>query len=117
MTWDGAMFQAIANFTLTPDAINLKNADAQIEFYKFRLYSDTSAIVNITYSVAVCREEIDVQGTPGGYYMAITGSGGNKFTFADGTSARYAGNTVVGDSVCGGGKVIANIPGIPVENL
>ena len=115
MTWDGAMFQAIANFTLTSDAINLKNADAQIEFYQFRLYSDNEAsIVNITYSVAVCREEIDVQGTPGGYYMAITGSGGNKFTFADRTT--YDGNTVVGDSVCGGGKVIANIPGRAVEN-
>jgi hypothetical protein len=114
MTWDGAMFQAIANFTLTPDAINLKTADAQIEFYQFRLYSDTAAIVNITYTVAVCREEINSQGTPGGYYMAITGSGGNKFTFADGTT--YDGNAVIGDSVCGGGKVIANIPGRPVEN-
>jgi hypothetical protein len=40
MTWDGAMFQAIANFTLTPDAINLKNADAFSEgnsFFSFRL--------------------------------------------------------------------------------
>jgi hypothetical protein len=114
MTWDGAMFQAIANFALTPDAINLKTADAQIEFYQFRLYSDTSAIVNITYSVAVCREEINVPGIPGGVYLAITGSGGNKFTFADGTT--YDGNAVVGDSVCGGGKVIANMPGRPVAN-
>jgi hypothetical protein len=114
MTWDGAMFQAIANFTLTPDAINLKNADAQIEFYQFRLYSDTAAIVNITYTVAVCREEINVQGTPGGYYMAITGSGGHIFYFEDGTT--YDGNVVAGDSVCGGGKVIANMPGRPVEN-
>lgn len=118
MTWDGAMFQALANFTLTSDAINLKNADAQIEFYQFRLYSDTASIVNITYSVAVCREELNVPGIPGGCYMAITGSGGNKFTFADGTT--YDGNAVVGDSVCGGGKVICNIRGVPdlppVEN-
>jgi hypothetical protein len=115
MTWDGAMVQAIANFTLTSDAINLKNADAQIEFYQFRLYSDTAAIVNITYSVAVCREELNVTGIPGGCYVAITGSGCNKFTFADGTT--YDGNAVVGDSVCGGGVVLANMPSIlPVQN-
>jgi hypothetical protein len=116
MTWDGAMFQATANFTLTSDAINLKNADAQIEFYQFRLYSNNEAsIVNITYSVAVCREEINVLGIPGGIYSAITGSGNNKFTFADGTT--YDGNAVVGDSICGGSTVICNIPGVhPVED-
>jgi len=114
MTWDGAMFQAIANFTLTPDAINLKNADAQIEFYQFRVYSDTALIVNITYTVAVCREELNVLGIPGGCYMAITGSGGHIFYFADGTT--YDNNVVAGDSICGGGKVIANMPGMPVEN-
>jgi hypothetical protein len=110
MTWDGAMFQAIANFTLTSDAISLKNADAQIEFYQFRVYSDNAAIVNVTYSVAVCREELNVPGIPGGCYMAITGSGCNTFTFADGTT--YDGNAVAGDSICGGGQVIANMPGI-----
>ena len=113
MTWDGAMFQAIANFTLTPDAVNLKNADAQIEFYQFRLYSDTASIANVTYSLAVCREELNVTGIPGGVYMAITGSGSNIFYFADGTT--YDGNAVVGDSICGGGKVIANMPSKSVE--
>jgi hypothetical protein len=110
MTWDGAMFQAIANFTLTPDAINLKNADAQIEFYQFRVYSDTASIVNITYTVAVCREELNVPGIPGGCFSAITGSGCNIFYFADGTT--YDGNAVAGDSICGGGQVLANIPGV-----
>ena len=43
--------------------------------------------------------------------MAITGSGCNTFTFADGTT--YDGNTVVGDSVCGGFKVLCNIRGAP----
>ena len=115
MTWDGAMFQAIANFTLTSDAINLKNADAQIEFYQFRLYSDTAAIVNITYSVAVSREELNVPGIPGGVYSTITGSGCNIFYFADGTT--YDGNAVAGDSICGGGIVLSNIPGVqPVAN-
>jgi hypothetical protein len=115
MTWDGAMVQAIANFTLTPEAINLENADAQIEFYQFRICSEQGAIVNITYSVAVCREEANVTGVPGGWYSAITGSGGNKFNFADGTT--YDGNIVVGDSVCGGGVVIPNMQGVlPVMN-
>ena len=113
MTWDGAMFQAIANFTLTSDALNLKNADAQIEFYQFRLYSETASIVNITYTVAVCREELNVLGIPSGCYMAITGSGGHIFYFADGTT--YDGNVVAGDSICGGGQVIANIPGVLPE--
>ena len=110
MTWEGAIFQAIANFTLTSDALNLKNADAQIEFYQFRLYSGTASIVNITYTVAVCREELNVLGIPGSCYMAITGSGGHIFYFADGTT--YDGNVVAGDSICGGGQVIANIPGV-----
>lgn len=115
MTWDGAMIQAIANFTLTPAALNLKDADARIEFYQFRVYSNQGSIVNITYSVAVCREELNVTGIPGGCYTAITGSGGNTFTFADGTT--YNGNSVCGDSVCGGGVVLANMPGvIPVQN-
>jgi hypothetical protein len=115
MTWNGAMIQAIANFTLTPDALNLKNADAQIEFYQFRVSSEQGAIVNLTYSIAVCREEINVPGLPGGCYMAITGSGCNRFTFADGTI--YDGNAVAGDSVCGGGVVLANMPDIlPVQN-
>ncbi len=115
MTWDGTMIQAIANFTLTPEALKLKNADAQIEFFQFRVSSDQGAIVNLTYSVAVCREEINVPGLPGGCYMTITGSGCNRFTFADGTT--YDGNAVAGDSICGGGVVLANMPGIlPVQN-
>jgi hypothetical protein len=81
MTWDGALFQSVANFTLTPDAIALKNADAQIEFYQFRLYSDVASIVNITYSVAVTRDEPGNPEIPGSYYSAITGVGGNTYYF------------------------------------
>ena len=113
MTWDGALFQSVANFTLTPDAIALKNADAQIEFYQFRLYSDVASIVNITYSVAVTRDEPGNPEIPGSYYSAITGVGGNTYYFADGTT--YDGNIVTGDSISGGAKVLTN-SGLPLEN-
>ncbi len=111
MKWDGANIQAIANFTLTPDAITLKSADAQIEFYQFRVYTDQQSIVNITYSTAVAREEIKVPGMAGGCYMAITGSGANKYTFADGTT--FDGTAVVGDTTCGGGVVQYIMPNEP----
>jgi hypothetical protein len=45
----GASIQAVANFSLTPDA--LKNADARIEYYQFRVYSDQGQIVNMTYYI------------------------------------------------------------------
>lgn len=113
MTWDGAMIQGYANFTLTPAAINLKNADARIEFYQFQVSSNQGPILNITYSIAVSREELNVTGIPGGCWMAITGSGDNTFIFADGTT--YNANKILGTSDCGGGTVLYsyNIPGIP----
>jgi hypothetical protein len=112
MTWDGAMIQALANFTLTPAAIELKNADAQVEFYQFQVSSDQGPIVNITYSVAVSKEEVNVTGVPGGVWMAITGSGGNSFTFADGTTYNGPNN-----GNCGGGMVLSNIPDEPMQNF
>ena len=112
MTWDGAMIQALANFTLTPAAIELKNADAQVEFYQFQVSSDQGPIVNITYSVAVSKEEVNVTGVPSGVWMAITGSGGNSFTFADGTTYNGPNN-----GNCGGGMVLSNIPDEPMQNF
>ena len=79
-TWDAATIQGLANFTLTPDALTLKNADAQAEFYRFRVYSDQGDIVNLTYSMGVSIEQLNVTGLPGGCYTAITGSGGNMLT-------------------------------------
>lgn len=49
MSLYGASIQAVANFSLTPDA--LKNADARIEYYQFRVYSDQGQIVNMTYYI------------------------------------------------------------------
>jgi hypothetical protein len=48
-TWDGARIGAVANFTLTSDA--LKDADAQIEFYKFAVSSDQGPIVDMGYYI------------------------------------------------------------------
>ena len=109
-TWDAATIQGLANFTLTPDALTLKNADAQAEFYRFRVYSDQGDIVNLTYSMGVSIEQLNVTGLPGGCYTAITGSGGNKYNFADGTT--FDGNSVIGDNLCSGGTVRFIIPGV-----
>jgi hypothetical protein len=111
-TFNGAMIQTVANFTLTPDALDLKNADARIEFYLFQVSSDQGPIANITYSVAVSKAEVNVTGVPGGVFTSITGSGANIFTFADGTI--YNG-TKNGD--CGGGVVLYNIPGVPTQTF
>ena len=109
-SWDAATIQGVANFTLTPDALSLKNADAQAEFYRFRVYSDQGDIVNLTYSMAVSIEQLNVTGLPGGCYVAITGAGNNMFYFADGTA--FDGNTVIGDNQCSGGTTQYILPGV-----
>jgi hypothetical protein len=58
MTFDGAMIQAVANFTLTPDA--LKTADAQIEYYQFAVSSDQGPIVNMGYYIVESRHAGDI---------------------------------------------------------
>lgn len=108
-TWDGGTIQGVANFTFTPDAIALRNADAQIEYYRLRVYSDQGDVINLTYSMAISREDLNVTGYPGGCYTAITGSGNNMFYFADGTN--FDGNTVIGDNQCSGGTVRYFLPG------
>ncbi|MEJ2242872.1 MAG: hypothetical protein P8Y18_12150 [Candidatus Bathyarchaeota archaeon] len=72
-----------------------------------------ASIVNITYSVAVTRDEPFDPEIPGSYYTAITGVGGNKFYFADGTT--YDGNIIAGDSISGGAQVLTS-SGLPLEN-
>jgi hypothetical protein len=47
--WDGATLQAVANFTLTTDA--LKDADAQVGYYKFAVSSDQGPIVDMGYYI------------------------------------------------------------------
>ena len=47
MTLHGATIEAVVNFTLATDA--LKNADAQIEYYKFAVSSNQGQIFNMGY--------------------------------------------------------------------
>ena len=47
MALHGATIEAVVNFTLATDA--LKNADAQIEYYKFAVSSNQGQIFNMGY--------------------------------------------------------------------
>lgn len=102
MNWDGAHIQGIMNFTLTPDAINIRGADAQIDFYRLHFYSDKGPIVNMTYSVGVS-----------GKYAITGATGSGTYMFADGTT--FDSSVVFG--VGTGGHVIDNnLPEVPLEN-
>lgn len=109
-TWDMAYIEVIINFTVTPEARELKEGtDAQIEFYMFHVYSEQGSIANLSYSVAVSRGIKYVQGEPI-RDVGITGGGNNCYYFADGTM--FDGNIVLGDNhKCGGGTTCNYIPG------
>jgi hypothetical protein len=99
-TWDGVLIQGVANFTFAPNAFALNNTDARIEFYQFQVSSENGPILNMTYSMAVSKED-----------GAITGSGDNTFNFADGTTYTAP---VTGD--CMGGTVLYESPLNPIAN-
>lgn len=85
MSFNGALIQVVANFTLTPNA--LKNADAQIEYYQFAVSSDQGPIVNLGYYVVEYTQDI------------VTGIGGNgTISFANGLT--YSGPD------CSGGQAL-----------
>jgi hypothetical protein len=71
-TFNGAMIQVVANFTLTPNA--LENADAQIEYYQFAVSSEQGPIVNMGYYIAQFKQQDLITG--------LWGSG--KISFANG---------------------------------
>ena len=64
----GATIQAIANYSLTPDA--LKNADARIEYYQFHVYSDQGPITDMTYYIVYSKSYL---------VNSISGTGVIKF--------------------------------------
>ncbi len=71
MSFNGAMIQAVANFTLTPAA--LRNAESQIEYYQFAVSSDQGPIINEGYFVMESKQDI------------VTGIWGNgTISFANG---------------------------------
>jgi hypothetical protein len=92
-SWNGVNIQGTANFTVTPVGSDLQGADAKIEYYQFQVSSEQGPIVNISYSIALGIEKFpagdkinNIPGLPDGGYMAITGLGGNSFTFANGVT-------------------------------
>ncbi len=104
---DSALIQGIGNFTFTPEGLTLNGAEAKIEYYQFHIYSDQGSILNVSYSMAISKIDYNVTGLPGGIYSAITGSGANTFSFANGMI--YNGiNGYNGD--CFGGGVFYTIP-------
>ena len=49
-TWSGVSIKIVANFTLIPEA--LKNAEAQVEYYKFAVSSEQGPITDLYYYIA-----------------------------------------------------------------
>lgn len=58
LKFNGAMIQAVVNFTLTPNA--LKDADAQVEYYQFAVSSDEGPIVNMGYYILESKAAEDI---------------------------------------------------------
>lgn len=91
----GASIEAVVNFTLKPDA--LKNADAQIEYYKFAVSSDQGPIINLGYYI-VLESNMDF----------VTGIGGPEgtITFANGLTFNGPSNAGQGINFGSGGQSI-----------
>jgi hypothetical protein len=58
MTLYGASIEAVANFTLTRNA--LKNADVQIEYYQFAVSSDQGPILNLYHCILMFKHAEDI---------------------------------------------------------
>ncbi|MDR0471394.1 MAG: hypothetical protein LBH79_06705 [Nitrososphaerota archaeon] len=99
VSWAGAKIHVMANITLTSE-VNLKYADAKVEFYGFRLYSEQGSIANLTYNLSV---EKSLPWVPGSKNPSppISGYGGNFASFSDGTIIDV--NEIIGDIIGGGG--------------
>lgn len=104
---NSALIQGVGNFTFTPEGLALNDAEAKIEYYQFHIYSEQGSILNVSYSMAISKIDYNATGYPGGVYSAITGSGANTFSFANGLV--YNGiKDYKGD--CFGGGVFYTIP-------
>jgi hypothetical protein len=73
-TFCGERHNAVANITITPDA--LKDADARIEYYQLQVYSDQGPIYNLTYYVGVAKPG-ELVNT---YNSTLYFSGGNLYS-------------------------------------
>ena len=103
------------NFTITPNASNLKGADATIEVYKFHIYSDQTSIVNLTRSIVLSGNVPDPN-APNGVNTAIIGTEKNyTYLFADGTTYNYS--SLIGDAKDCGDSWLGYHVGDPLTDL
>jgi hypothetical protein len=93
-TWDGATIHAVANFTLTANAME-SDVDTQVEYYKFAVSTEAGPICNMGYYIAESKfTDTDVAAanyaTKTGNYSALprgtTLCANNTITFKNGLS-------------------------------
>ena len=96
MTLYGSTIEAVVNFTLAPDA--LKNADAQIEYYKFAVSSDQGPIFNMGYYIVLESNS-----------YVTTGIGGSEGTISFANGLTFNGPSTTGSQDinfgCGGQSI------------
>jgi hypothetical protein len=96
----GIVPTVVANFTFTPNALNLNGADAKIEVFNFHIYSDKASVANITYCLTLSGNIPDPN-RPDGANTAIITWGDGFWEFADGT--KYNVKDVIGSTDGSGG--------------
>ncbi|MCL1976642.1 MAG: hypothetical protein FWG55_00805 [Candidatus Bathyarchaeota archaeon] len=110
----GDLVNVFANFTFTPDAVDLRGADAKIEVFNFHVYSDKTSIANITYCLSLSGNVPDPN-SPYGATTAIMEWGDGFWTFADGT--KYNVKDIIGYAEGSGASGLAYCGIDPIANL
>jgi len=77
--WNGAAISAVANFSLTTDAMEA-DVDAQIEYYKFAVSSEQGPICDMGYYIAESNKVVDVMMSSGGFNDTITFANGLTYS-------------------------------------
>ncbi len=109
--WDGAAINAVANFSLTPGAME-SDVDAQIEYYKFAVSSEQGPIVDMGYYIAESNKIVDVMMSSGGLNDTITFANGLTYSppAISGSQAASWSGQVIGWT---GDKPISSVYGAP----
>lgn len=82
-TWDGATIQAVANFTLTTNAME-SDVDTQVEYYKFAVSSEQGPICDMGYYIA--ESKTNMTEINAGIYKGTTLRLNDTITFKNGLS-------------------------------
>jgi hypothetical protein len=82
-TWDGATIQAVANFTLTANAME-SDADTQVEYYKFTVSTEEGPICDMGYYIA--ETKTNMTEINAGIYKGTTLRLNDTITFKNGLS-------------------------------